>query len=421
MHANQERSDELAKARTPLSPASSPLLPANDQGDRQALELSQPEPQGALPLSLVAQVSPAARPEPPRSRSRPPGGGRGGGSSPATLPLLLQPTLEALPAAAAVIDGQRRIVATNRAWREQQAELGEAFTGTVLPESGTGDPDAAAIFEGQQAILAGERVAFQRVHRAEQAGKERTFELRLTRIATPDDQVVLLVDEEITGRVEAEKALRRLTAQLMRAQDEERRSIARELHDATAQNLTAILLATARLRGALEGTESLRELVVDVERITRQTLDETRTLSYLLHPPLLSSSGLVAALREYVMGFARRSGLDVQLEADDVGALPEESELALYRAAQEALVNVHRHSGSSTARVSLRREGGSIVLRVEDDGRGLPDQGPSAGVGLSGMRERLRHLGGDLDLRHGEKGLTVVAVVPWAPARSQER
>ena len=168
-----------------------------------------------------------------------------------------------------------------------------------------------------------------------------------------------------------------------------------------------------------------------------QAATELRTLSYLLHPPLLDEVGLVAALAWYVEGFARRSGLAIGLEArDDLERLPTEIETPLYRVVQEALSNVHRHSGSKSARIVLSKRANAVWLRIQDHGkgmtgamaegegvgisgaRGISTNGttalPELGVGIAGMRQRLRQIGGRLEIRSSARGTTITAVVPLA-------
>jgi PAS domain S-box-containing protein len=229
-----------------------------------------------------------------------------------------------------------------------------------------------------------------------------------------DDRGVAFVID-LTERKRAEERLRELTAQLLRTQDEERRRIARELHDVTAQDLFALTILLAQLAQPAFGLGGpALDLVAEARALGDKTLRELRTQSYLLHPPLLDEVGLSAALAWLVDGFARRSGLAVDLAVDaSLGRLPEAVELALYRVAQEGLGNVHRHAGSATARVALARAGDAATLRVEDRGRGLA--GTPEGVGIAGMRERLAPLGGHLAIASSERGTVVTATVPIPP------
>jgi PAS domain S-box-containing protein len=230
---------------------------------------------------------------------------------------------------------------------------------------------------------------------------------------------------DVTAQRQSESALRQLTGRLLRFQDEERRRIALDLHDGTAQDLMAIGFNLDRLRRRVlaSDVEADRQLA-EGEGLVQKALRDIRTLSYVLHPPLLDEDGLTAALRWLVEGFAARSGIAVNLvETDDVGRLPRDVEIALFRVAQESLTNVHRHSGSKTATMSLTRGRDAITLQVKDRGRGgrmgqeTGMETPKAesgvlGVGIAGMKERLRQLGGTLVVTTTGQGTTVIATVP---------
>ena len=222
-------------------------------------------------------------------------------------------------------------------------------------------------------------------------------------------------------RARAERMLHDLSARLLDLQDEERRRIARELHDTTAQTLSALCmtLSLADRRGA--DAASTQSLLVESQALADQALKEVRTLSYLLHPPLLDELGLSGAVRDYADGFAERSGVRVDLELpSNLGRLPKDVETALFRVMQECLTNIHRHSGSRTASIRLSRTPSGVHLEVRDTGRGMPEgweaePGSSLhrlGVGIAGMRERVRQLGGRLDIRSSAIGTIITAIVP---------
>ena len=226
--------------------------------------------------------------------------------------------------------------------------------------------------------------------------------------------------EEIAERKQAEGSLRQLSTRLLLVQDEERKRLARELHDSTAQSLAALSMNLAVAReshGRID--ERARNALDESEALADRCSREIRSLSYLLHPPLLQEVGLSAAIRWCADGFARRSGIsvDVHLPAD-FGRLPEEIETALFRVVQECLANIQRHSGSPTARIQLVRKLEWVALEVVDQGRGLPaeilsgrDAVGSLGVGLLGMRERVRQLGGKLRIDSTGKGTTIHVVL----------
>jgi len=213
-------------------------------------------------------------------------------------------------------------------------------------------------------------------------------------------------------------ALRQLSARLLHIQDEERRRIARELHDSLGQYLTA---AKINLDMLLGGAENTADMLAESRDLIQEALSETRTLSHLLHPPLLDEAGFESAARWYLDGFAKRSGIAVELDiAADLDRLPSSIEIALFRVLQESLTNVHRHSGSDSVQISLRRTTSDVELSVADHGRGLPagvlqrfeSTGTNTGVGLAGMRERVKELGGAMHIRSGVDGTVLMIKIP---------
>ncbi|HEV8337527.1 MAG TPA: MASE1 domain-containing protein [Candidatus Polarisedimenticolia bacterium] len=253
--------------------------------------------------------------------------------------------------------------------------------------------------------------------RAEEELREAHAELE-ARIARRTEQLSDMnraLQGEIGERKEAEQSLRKLSTRLLRIQDEERQRLARELHDSTAQSLAALSMNLAVAKSCRTLDERARAALEESEALAQRCLREIRSLSYLLHPPLLEEIGLSAALRWCVQGFARRSGIAVDLELPpDFGRLPTEVEYALFRIVQECLTNIQRHSGSSSARVQLVRQPKRIALEVRDQGKGIPpgildrhDGVELLGVGLLGMRERVRQLGGQIRIDSGSGGSAV--------------
>jgi signal transduction histidine kinase len=222
----------------------------------------------------------------------------------------------------------------------------------------------------------------------------------------------------------ANQGLRELTARLMQTQDEERRRIARELHDSVGQNLAAMTMNLTTMLTEIERLTQIKNAASDSLELAQEMSKEVRTVSYLLHPPLLDEAGLASALRWYVQGFSERGTIQVDLEVpEDFGRLPQEFETAVFRTVQECLTNIHRHSGSPVATIRLARSGDEIHLLVKDEGNGIAndklDEIRSAGapgVGIRGMRERLRQLGGGLDIQSSGHGTTILARLPVAAA-----
>ena len=238
------------------------------------------------------------------------------------------------------------------------------------------------------------------------------------------EQCILVASSDITERKTLEQELTHLTAQLFRSQDEERRRIARELHDGTAQNLFAISVNLAKV-DQLDQTqkEEMHKLIAECVSLGDESLQEIRTLSYLLHPPLLDQAGLVSALQWYAQGFSKRSGIYVEVFAEPMDRLPADFEMALFRVVQESLTNVLRHSGSETASIRLERISDEIFLEIRDKGHGLgaskqandaieTEEFIEMGVGIPGMQQRLRQLGGRLEVTSNSHGTTITAVLP---------
>lgn len=226
---------------------------------------------------------------------------------------------------------------------------------------------------------------------------------------------------DISGMKQIEEELHALSARLLQTQDEERRRLARELHDSTAQKLAGAVMNLSLAGSQWDNPKEARELLGDTQTLIDAAAQEIRTLSYLLHPPLLDELGLLGAVRDCSQGFAKRSGIKVTLDlAEDLGRLPRAHETALFRILQESLTNVHRHSGSPTATVVLAHSTREVRLVVRDAGCGmastdLPGPGRSGkplGVGVVGMRERMRQLGGRLEVTSNRSGTTVAAILP---------
>ena len=229
-----------------------------------------------------------------------------------------------------------------------------------------------------------------------------------------DKSAIGVLISDLTSRKEQGE----LAARFQRMQDDERKRIARELHDSVGQllaaigmNISVVQLQAHKLDS--EGMRAVSENAMLVEQVSR----EIRTISHLLHPPLLDVAGMVSALRWYVDGFSERSKIKVDLEIpSDFGRLPDEVEIAIFRIVQECLTNIHRHSGSDSAIITLAKENDSFTVHVKDNGKGIPKEkqrdlleSGRAGIGFGGMRERLRQLHGSLEIQSEGRGTTVIA------------
>lgn len=252
---------------------------------------------------------------------------------------------------------------------------------------------------------------------------------KVTRDFTERMKTQRALEEEVTQRrqaerqlSESEKSLRALSLHLLRTQDEERRRIGRDLHDSLGQYLAVLKMKLVSLGSCGSKEDRVAQDMAECIRLTDDSIKEVRTVSYLLYPPMLEEMGLKSAIPWYLDGFSVRSGIKATFELhSDFRRLPRDFELALFRVLQESLTNVHRHSGSKTASVRLFVEEGIGILEIEDRGKGISPQYleksgqdwmAALGVGVRGMNERMRQLGGRLELISTEKGTTIRAIVP---------
>ena len=217
---------------------------------------------------------------------------------------------------------------------------------------------------------------------------------------------------------ERESWLQQFSRDLMRARDHERRRIARDLHDSTAQLLAALSMNLSRLRDPTLEPERKNAALAEACELANDCSEEIRTMTYLLHPPLLDEFGLAKALQSYAEGFTQRTGIPVEIKMQpDFGRLSREVESTLFRIIQEGLANVHKHSGSRLAVILLEHHGSEVRLVIQDRGKGLPqtvreEGGYVLGVGIMGMRERAEQLGGRLALDSNDAGLRLTVTLP---------
>jgi len=261
--------------------------------------------------------------------------------------------------------------------------------------------------------------ALLRLKKAERAARLHAAEAENARreLKTAHDELeqrVLARTEELAQKTEE---VRELTGRLLKLQDDERRRLARELHDSTGQMLVAMKLALEQMSEESKG-QPLELLVAQTIAINEEMSRELRTMSYLLHPPLLDEVGLPSALRWYTEGYSQRSGITVDLQiSSDFGRLPDGMEIALFRVVQECLTNIHRHSGSATASIRLTRNPGNVQVEIHDSGNGVSPERRHGnkvvpGVGLMGIQERMRQFGGKVEITSQSTGTQVIATIP---------
>lgn len=336
-------------------------------------------------------------------------------------PAFYESALDALTANVAVVDGQGKILAVNEAWVQSvdlyDLKLKDYGLGcnylAFCDRLGTVGSNTVAA--GLRGLIAGGPGPFRHEYALPLESHSIWVKLSAVRVGRVADPSLIVAHEDISTQRRAELGLREASARLLHAEDTERRRIARELHDSTAQYLAGakLMLRSLDARDPASTTQ-LRDEVAD---LLTSALDEIRNFAYLLHPPALDHLGLAAAIRQFATGFSRRGDVAVTIEIpDDFPRLAHATEIALYRVVQEALANVHRHSGSQRAVVSLRVAGEMVLLTIRDFGSGLPPRRDAVpGVGLEGMRLRLEFLKGHLTLRNAEPGLAVEAWAPFLP------
>jgi two-component system NarL family sensor kinase len=239
------------------------------------------------------------------------------------------------------------------------------------------------------------------------------------RFDSPGGDRIQVAFRDVTQRRRAEGRLRELSGQLLRLQDDERRRIARELHDSTAQNLTALEMNLTLLEKQIprDRTRSVK-LIQDTRHLAEATSREIRTISYLLHPPLLDEVGLLFAIRWFVEGYTSRTGIVIELDLPDtLPRFPAELETTIFRIVQESLTNIYRHAKSPTADIILEHSEHSLELHIQDHGEGFAPDNPTGqtGLGLAGMKERVRQSGGEFLLESSSSGTLITVQLPLTP------
>jgi two-component system CheB/CheR fusion protein len=332
------------------------------------------------------------------------------------LHLYAESIVETLRQPLIVLDGNLRVVTTNASFYETFKVSREKTDGRFIYSLGDGEWNIPALRELLERILPAQTTfeGFEVKHNFPGIG-ERTMLLNGRQIRTRKGgaPLILLAIEEITERKKAEEALRALPAQLVASQEEERRRIARELHDSTGQTMAALALNLSVLDGKADCLDDQgRAALNDSLDLASQVSEELRNISYVLHPPSLDEMGLDGALRWYVDNFVKRTGLEVELVLPRrLPLLPEPARLTAFRLVQEALTNAHRHSGTKTVKVVVAQGDSALTLEVTDEGSGIPPDHVK-GLGLLSMRERVAQLGGRLEINSGNGGTSIKAILP---------
>ncbi|HKF21920.1 MAG TPA: histidine kinase [Candidatus Angelobacter sp.] len=346
----------------------------------------------------------------------------------------LQAVIDALTHRVAVLDCDLSIMAVNQAWRRFAVENGvgpaEAGVGAGYFDFIKKSPDngAAAAEAALHKALEDQNGSFSFDYVAALAAGQRWFQLRVTSLAEDGKKLLLVCHEDITERKAAVEAQREIDERILQAREEERRRIARELHDSTVQKLFAVNLNLAGLKTVLEKSEKkAQNLLAETETLGRECMQELRSISYLLRPPVYDGHEFMPALCSYIDGFCKRSNIRINLVIPShAGRMPSRVENTLFRVVQESLSNVHRHSQSPTATVTLRKTAESVVLEVKDQGKGMPRRAATgtlwaAGGGLAGIHERLRELGGSLEIKPNQPGTMIVATIPLKEEELDDR
>jgi two-component system, NarL family, sensor kinase len=335
---------------------------------------------------------------------------------------LLQAALDALSAEVAVLDGRGIIVGLNRAWRrfgrQNGLKLHNDGIGTDYIAALPKDNGAASLRRRFSKVLNGNALGFRHYYWCVTPKGKRYFEMQVRRCGKSNWKRVFVTHEDVTNLKLAEDGLRKFADDLARSRETERRRLARELHDTTCQDLVVASLAVEPIAKLLEGDPVGRRRVGDLSQAIDHALKDLRTLSYVLHPPAVAASDLADALRTVITGFARRAEMKVRFTTNYEGRPSEGIERVLLSIVQEALVNIHRHSGSRSASLALTSRKGALALTIADHGKWREG---AEGVGIGSMRERVAAIGGTLTIRPTRRGTRLQALVPGRTKEKDKR
>lgn len=325
--------------------------------------------------------------------------------------------INGLPEQVAVLDGSWTILAANAPWNVVVAQHGydlqpgDNYLEFCRGMEAEGHAGAAMVVDAIARMEREKLESFHFTYAASGPSEGREFEICISRIEVGGRELAMAARYDVTELMELRRARRTYGQRVLQEQAAERQRIAREIHDSTMQPLVCIGLSLGQLKRTGARGDAL-DIIQQMEELISETQREIRSIAFVAHPPSLDGLGLVEAVRLLVNGFGQRTALDVSFEAQGIdGRLPQAAELALYRAVQEGLMNVHRHAEASEAAVRLLRRRGLVHAVIVDNGRGMSLQA-SGGVGLSSMRGRLAELGGRLTLVPKRSGMMIVATLP---------
>ncbi|HEX4166436.1 MAG TPA: PAS domain S-box protein, partial [Bryobacteraceae bacterium] len=331
--------------------------------------------------------------------------------------MLLDQLFEQAPEAVALIDVHNHVVRVNSEFTQvfgytAEEILGRRLYDFIIP-AGSQDEMQTKTELGAR----GQRMDAEGISRRKDGSQLQVAMVQVPVSVEGGLIAIYAIYRDITKYKQAEKALHVLSRRLLQLQDDERRRIAQDLHDSTAQLLASLTMNLSVVNESAHVLDPRAErALAESESLVDQCLREIRTVSYLLHPPELDHLGLQSALARYVDGFIQRSGIQVELDVSpDLGRLPQELEVAIFRIVQECLTNLHRHSNSHTGSIHLTRTPAELMLEVKDEGEGMRGNA-TLGIGIASMRERAQQFGGRLEIVSQDVGMKVKVVVPLSGA-----
>lgn len=334
----------------------------------------------------------------------------------------IQEVIDCLVEQVALVACEGTILAVNDCWRrqvERQARSGLhisrdyiAFLEGLIED---GDEGVKPILQAFRDIAAGSRRIFRHLYKGSGAFDGYDFNIVVAALTIHGTRHVLVSVHDVTELVGLKRQRRRVGSQVLRAQEYERRRMARELHDSTSQMLVSLRFDLSRLARGNVGPEAAA-IVDDCNKSLQEIQREIRTFSFVAHPPSLRANSLETALRNLASGFATRTGLEIDVDVSASGEASASVEAAIYRLSQEALANIHRHAGAARAIIRLVGRKACLHLVIGDDGVGInaadSPSGRSIGVGVMGMKERVHELGGRISIRRAVQGTVLTVSLP---------